>query len=188
MSNQVPDILRGKRLFTLDVSALVAGSKYRGEFEERLKKCIKEVMDAGDIILFIDEIHAHRRGFGRGLHRRGRHPEAAAVPRRDPGGGHHHRRVPQALREGLRARAFQPITVGEPNEEQALRIMEGLRDRYEAHHQVHFTDEALQAAVSLSSRYIQDRFLPDKAIDVLDEAGAHAHPQHDAAQGAARAR
>ena len=175
VSNQVPDILRGKRLFTLDVSALVAGSKYRGEFEERLKKCIKEVMDAGDIILFIDEMHTLiGAGSAEGSIDAGRHPEAAAVARRDPGDRrHHHRRVPQAPREGLGARAALPaITVGEPNEEQAMRIMEGLRDRYEAHHQVHFTDDALQAAVALSSRYIQDRFLPDKAIDVLDEAGA----------------
>ncbi len=120
------------------------------------------------------DAHAHRRGLGRGLHRRRRHPEAAAVARRDPGIGattideyRKHLEKDSALE-----RRFQPITVGEPNEEQALRIMEGLRDRYEAHHQVHFTDEALQAAVTLADRYIQDRFLPDKAIDVLDEAGA----------------
>ncbi len=119
--------------------------------------------------------HAHRRGIGRGLHRRGRHPEAAAVAAARSG---HRATTIDEYRKHLEKdsaleRRFQPITVGEPNEEQALRIMEGLRDRYEAHHRVHFTDEALQAAVTLADRYIQDRFLPDKAIDVLDEAGAH---------------
>ena len=175
VSNQVPDILRGKRLLTLDVSALVAGSKYRGEFEDRLKKCIKEVKDAGDIILFIDEMHTLiGAGSAEGS------IDAAAILKPPLSRGdiqvigattideyRKHLEKDSALE-----RRFQPITVGEPNEEQALRIMEGLRDRYEAHHQVHFTDEALQAAVTLSDRYIQDRFLPDKAIDVMDEAGA----------------
>ena len=175
VSNQVPDILRGKRLFTLDVSALVAGSKYRGEFEERLKKCIKEVMDAGDIILFIDEMHTLiGAGSAEGS------IDAAAILKPPLSRGEiqvigattidEYRK--HLEKDSALERRFQPITVGEPNEEQALRIMEGLRDRYEAHHQVHFTDEALQAAVTLADRYIQDRFLPDKAIDVLDEAGA----------------
>ena len=175
VSNQVPDILRGKRLFTLDVSALVAGSKYRGEFEERLKKCIKEVMDAGDIILFIDEMHTLiGAGSAEGS------IDAAAILKPPLSRGEiqvigattidEYRK--HLEKDSALERRFQPITVGEPNEEQAMRIMEGLRDRYEAHHQVHFTDEALQAAVNLSNRYIQDRFLPDKAIDVLDEAGA----------------
>ena len=175
VSNQVPDILRGKRLFTLDVSALVAGSKYRGEFEERLKKCIKEVMDAGDIILFIDEMHTLiGAGSAEGS------IDAAAILKPPLSRGEiqvigattidEYRK--HLEKDSALERRFQPVTVGEPNEEQALRIMEGLRDRYEAHHQVHFTDEALQAAVTLSDRYIQDRFLPDKAIDVLDEAGA----------------
>ena len=175
VSNQVPDILRGKRLITLDVSALVAGSKYRGEFEDRLKKCIKEVKDAGDIILFIDEMHTLiGAGSAEGS------IDAAAILKPPLSRGEiqvigattidEYRK--HLEKDSALERRFQPITVGEPNEEQALRIMEGLRDRYEAHHQVHFTDEALQAAVTLSDRYIQDRFLPDKAIDVMDEAGA----------------
>ena len=175
VSNQVPDILRGKRLLALDVSALVAGSKYRGEFEDRLKKCIKEVKDAGDIILFIDEMHTLiGAGSAEGS------IDAAAILKPPLSRGEiqvigattidEYRK--HLEKDSALERRFQPITVGEPNEEQALRIMEGLRDRYEAHHQVHFTDEALQAAVTLSDRYIQDRFLPDKAIDVMDEAGA----------------
>ena len=175
VSKQVPDILRGKRLLTLDVSALVAGSKYRGEFEDRLKKCIKEVKDAGDIILFIDEMHTLiGAGSAEGS------IDAAAILKPPLSRGEiqvigattidEYRK--HLEKDSALERRFQPITVGEPNEEQALRIMEGLRDRYEAHHQVHFTDEALQAAVTLSDRYIQDRFLPDKAIDVMDEAGA----------------
>ncbi len=175
VSNQVPDILRGKRLLTLDVSALVAGSKYRGEFEDRLKKCIKEVKDAGDIILFIDEMHTLiGAGSAEGS------IDAAAILKPPLSRGEiqvigattidEYRK--HLEKDSALERRFQPITVGEPNEEQALRIMEGLRDRDEAHHQVHFTDEALQAAVTLSDRYIQDRFLPDKAIDVMDEAGA----------------
>ena len=175
VSNQVPDILRSKRLFTLDVSALVAGSKYRGEFEDRLKKCIKEVKDAGDIILFIDEMHTLiGAGSAEGS------IDAAAILKPPLSRGEiqvigattidEYRK--HLEKDSALERRFQPVTVGEPNEEQAMRIMEGLRDRYEAHHQVHFTDEALQAAVTLSDRYIQDRFLPDKAIDVMDEAGA----------------
>ncbi len=175
VSNQVPDILRGKRLITLDVSALVAGSKYRGEFEDRLKKCIKEVKDAGDIILFIDEMHTLiGAGSAEGS------IDAAAILKPPLSRGEiqvigattidEYRK--HLEKDSALERRFQPITVDEPNEEQALRIMEGLRDRYEAHHQVHFTDEALRAAVTLSDRYIQDRFLPDKAIDVMDEAGA----------------
>ena len=175
VSNQVPDLLHGKRIVTLDVSSLVAGSKYRGEFEERLKKCIKEVMDAGDVILFIDEIHTIiGAGSAEGS------IDAAAILKPPLSRGEiqvigattidEYRR--HLEKDSALERRFQPITIGEPNEEQAVRIMEGLRDRYEAHHHVHFTDEALHAAVSLSNRYIQDRFLPDKAVDVLDEAGA----------------
>lgn len=175
VANQVPDLLRNKRLFTLDVSALVAGSKYRGEFEDRLKKCIKEVQDAGDIILFIDEMHTLiGAGSAEGS------IDAAAILKPPLSRGEiqvigattidEYRK--HLEKDSAFERRFQPITVGEPNEEQAIRILGGLRDRYEAHHQVHFTDEALQAAVEMSDRYIQDRFLPDKAIDVIDEAGA----------------
>ena len=175
VANQVPDLLRNKRLFTLDVSALVAGSKYRGEFEDRLKKCIKEVQDGGDIILFIDEMHTLiGAGSAEGS------IDAAAILKPPLSRGEiqvigattidEYRK--HLEKDSALERRFQPITIGEPNEEQAIRILGGLRDRYEAHHQVHFTDEALQAAVEMSDRYIQDRFLPDKAIDVIDEAGA----------------
>ncbi|MEF9925032.1 MAG: ATP-dependent Clp protease ATP-binding subunit [Raoultibacter sp.] len=175
VADQVPDLLRNKRVLTLDVSALVAGSKYRGEFEDRLKKCIKEVQDAGDIILFIDEIHTLiGAGSAEGS------IDAAAILKPPLSRGEIQVIGATTLdeyrkhleKDSALERRFQSITVGEPSEEAAMRIMEGLRDRYEAHHQVHFSDEALQAAVQLSSRYIQDRFLPDKAIDVIDEAGA----------------
>lgn len=174
-SNQVPDILRGRRIFTLDVSGLVAGSKYRGEFEERLKRCIKEVVDAGDIILFIDELHTViGAGSAEGS------IDAAAILKPPLSRGEIQIIGATTLdeyrkhieKDAALERRFQPITIGEPNEEQSIRIMEGLRERYATHHHVEFTDEALAAAVQLSDRYIQDRFLPDKAIDVLDEAGA----------------
>ncbi|MBQ9068275.1 MAG: ATP-dependent Clp protease ATP-binding subunit [Eggerthellaceae bacterium] len=174
-SNQVPDILRDRRIFTLDVSGLVAGSKYRGEFEERLKKCVKEVIDAGDIILFIDELHTViGAGSAEGS------IDAAAILKPPLSRGEIQIIGATTLdeyrkhieKDAALERRFQPITIGEPSEEQSLRIMEGLRERYATHHHVEFTDEALQAAVQLSDRYIQDRFLPDKAIDVLDEAGA----------------
>ena len=175
VSNQVPDILRGKRLITLDVSALVAGSKYRGEFEERLKKVIKEVIDAKDVILFIDEMHTLiGAGSAEGS------IDAAAILKPPLSRGEiqvigattidEYRK--HLEKDSALERRFQTIMVNEPSEEQTVRILEGLRDKYEAHHQVHYSDEALQSAVSLSNRYIQDRYLPDKAIDVIDEAGA----------------
>lgn len=175
VAEQVPDILRNVRVVTLDVSALVAGSKYRGEFEERLKKCIKEVESAGDIILFIDELHTL---IGAGAAEGS--IDAAAILKPPLSRGEIQIIGATTLDEYRKhlekdsafERRFQTVTVKEPNEEQAVRIMEGLRDRYEAHHKVHFTDDALRAAVTLADRYIQDRFLPDKAIDVLDEAGA----------------
>lgn len=175
VADQVPDIIRNMRIVTLDVSALVAGSKYRGEFEERLKKCIKEVEQAGDIILFIDELHTL---IGAGAAEGS--IDAAAILKPPLSRGEIQIIGATTLDEYRKhlekdsafERRFQTVMVKEPSEEQAVRILEGLRDRYEAHHHVHFTDDALCAAVSLSDRYIQDRFLPDKAIDVLDEAGA----------------
>ena len=173
--DQVPDILRNRRLVTLDVSALVAGSKYRGEFEERLKKCIKEVEQADDIILFIDELHTI---IGAGAAEGSMDAAAILKPPLSRGeiqiiGATTLDEYRKHLeKDSALERRFQTLVVKEPNEEQAVRIMEGLRDKYEEHHHVHFSDEALQAAVSLSDRYIQDRFLPDKAIDVIDEAGA----------------
>ena len=175
VADQVPDIISGKRVITLDVSALVAGSKYRGEFEERLKKVIKEVVKDGNIILFIDEMHTIiGAGSAEGS------IDAAAILKPPLSRGELQvigATTTEEYRKHLEndsalARRFQTVNVKEPSEEQALRILDGLRDRYEAHHHVRYSDEALQAAVSMSSRYIQDRFLPDKAIDVLDEAGA----------------
>ena len=175
VADQVPDILRNRRLVTLDVSALVAGSKYRGEFEERLKKCIKEVEQADDIILFIDELHTI---IGAGAAEGSMDAAAILKPPLSRGeiqiiGATTLDEYRKHLeKDSALERRFQTLVVKEPNEEQAVRVMEGLRDKYEEHHHVHFSDEALQAAVSLSDRYIQDRFLPDKAIDVIDEAGA----------------
>ena len=175
VGEKVPEMLKGKRIVTLDIPALVAGSKYRGEFEERMKKCISEVIAAGNVILFIDEIHTLiGAGSAEGS------IDAAAILKPPLSRGElqvigattieeYRKRLEK---DSALERRFQSVNIGEPSEEQAVRIMEGLRDRYEEHHGVHFTDEALQAAVNLSGRYIQDRFLPDKAIDLLDEAGA----------------
>ncbi|MGI6217045.1 MAG: ATP-dependent Clp protease ATP-binding subunit [Coriobacteriales bacterium] len=174
-AQQVPDILRDKRIVSIDVSALVAGSKFRGEFEERLKRVIKEVKDAGDVIMFIDEMHTLvGAGSAEGS------IDAAAILKPPLS-----RREIQVIgattsdefrkyleKDSALERRFQPVLVGEPDEEEAIKILDGLRDRYEAHHRVHFTDDAIKAAVELSDRYVQDRFLPDKAIDVMDEAGA----------------
>ena len=175
VADQVPDIISGKRVITLDVSALVAGSKYRGEFEERLKKVIKEVVKDGNVILFIDEMHTI---IGAGSAEGSIDAAAILKPPLSRGelqviGATTTEEYRKHLeKDSALARRFQTVNVKEPSEEQALRILDGLRDRYEAHHHVRYSDEALQAAVSMSSRYIQDRFLPDKAIDVLDEAGA----------------
>lgn len=175
VADQVPDIISGKRVITLDVSALVAGSKYRGEFEERLKKVIKEVVKDGNIILFIDEMHTI---IGAGSAEGSIDAAAILKPPLSRGelqviGATTTEEYRKHLeKDSALARRFQTVNVKEPSEEQALRILDGLRDRYEAHHHVRYSDEALRAAVSMSSRYIQDRFLPDKAIDVLDEAGA----------------
>ena len=175
VADQVPDIISGKRVVTLDVFALVAGSKYRGEFEERLKKVIKEVVKDGNIILFIDEMHTI---IGAGSAEGSIDAAAILKPPLSRGelqviGATTTEEYRKHLeKDSALARRFQTVNVKEPSEEQALRILDGLRDRYEAHHHVRYSDEALQAAVSMSTRYIQDRFLPDKAIDVLDEAGA----------------
>ncbi len=172
---QVPDILRDKRVVTLDVSALVAGSKYRGEFEDRLKAVVKEVKDAGDVILFIDEIHTLvGAGSAEGS------IDAAAILKPPLSRGEM-----QAIgatttdefrkyfeRDSALARRFQTVTVEEPSVDQTVTILEGLSDKYEAHHRVHYTHDALQSAAKMANRYVQDRFLPDKAIDLLDEAGA----------------
>ena len=172
VAKKVPDILRGVRIVSLDVSSIVAGSKYRGEFEDRLKKCIKEVQEAGNVILFIDEIHTLvGAGSAEGS------IDASAILKAPLARGELQVIGATTLdeyrkhleKDAALERRFQPLTVGEPSEEQAERILEGLRGRYEEHHKVHFTDDALQTAVQLADRYIQDRYLPDKAIDVIDE-------------------
>ena len=176
VNGDVPENLKDKTIFSLDMGSLIAGAKYRGEFEERLKAVLNEIDKSdGKIILFIDEIHTLiGAGSAEGS------IDAAAILKPPLSRGEIQVIGATTLEEFRKhfekdsalARRFQSLTVAEPTSEQAVRIMEGLRDRYEAHHNVHFTDEALQAAVSLSERYIQDRFLPDKAIDVIDEAGA----------------
>ncbi|MDR3315346.1 MAG: ATP-dependent Clp protease ATP-binding subunit [Coriobacteriales bacterium] len=172
---QVPDILRHKQLITLDVAALVAGSKYRGEFEERMKRVVKEVKDRTDVILFIDELHTIiGAGSAEGS------IDAAAILKpplsrseiQVIGATTYDEYRKHIEKDTALERRFQPVNIHEPTSNQAYQILEGLRDRYEAHHRVRFTDEALEAAVTLSDRYVQDRFLPDKAIDVIDEAGA----------------
>ena len=171
----VPDMLRGKEIWTLDVAALVAGSKYRGEFEDRLKKVISEVKKSGNAILFIDEMHTIiGAGSAEGS------IDAASILKPPLSRGEiqvigattadEYRK--HIEKDSALERRFQPVNVNEPSIADTLAIIHGLQDRYEKHHHVHYTDAALEAAVTLSDRYIQDRFLPDKAIDVIDEAGA----------------
>ena len=174
-TGNVPDILRGKQIWTLDMASLVAGSKYRGEFEERMKKVVHELEESDSDILFIDEIHTViGAGSAEGS------IDAAAILKPPLSRGEiqvigattaeEYRK--HIEKDSAFERRFQPVNIGEPSPEDALKIIAGLKDRYERHHHVHYTDAAVQAAVTLSSRYVQDRFLPDKAIDVLDEAGA----------------
>ena len=174
-SGSVPDILRGKQIWTLDMAAMVAGSKYRGEFEERLKKVINEVESNKDVILFIDEIHTVLgAGSAEGS------MDAASILKPPLSRGEiqvigattveEYRK--HIEKDSAFERRFQPIIIGEPSTDDTLKILYGLKSRYEKHHHVRYTDKALKSAVSLADRYIQDRFLPDKAIDVIDEAGA----------------
>src|SRR5450759_4751447 len=173
--DEVPETIRGKQLYTLDLAALVAGSKYRGEFEERLKKVIKEIHERGDIILFVDEMHTLvGAGAAEGA------IDAASIIKPALARGELQTIGATTLDEYRKyvekdpalERRFQPINVGEPTVEETIEILRGLRDRYEAHHRVSITDEALEAAANLADRYISDRFLPDKAIDLIDEAGS----------------
>ena len=174
-SGNVPDILRGKQIWTLDLASLVAGSKYRGEVEERMKKVVRELEESKDDILFIDEIHTViGAGSAEGS------IDAASILKPPLSRGEIQvigATTAEEFRKHVEKdsafeRRFQPVNIGEPSPEDTVRIIEGLKDRYEKHHHVSYTDAAIQAAVTLSSRYVQDRFLPDKAIDVLDEAGA----------------
>ena len=174
-SGNVPEILRGRQIWTLDMAAMVAGSKYRGEFEERLKKVINEVEEDKSVILFIDEIHTI---IGAGSAEGSMDAASILKPPLSRGEiqvigattAEEYRK--HIEKDSALERRFQPVMVGEPSPEDTLRILKGLQGRYEEHHHVRYTDEALAAAVTLSNRYVQDRFLPDKAIDVIDEAGA----------------
>ena len=176
-SGNVPDILRGKQVWTLDLASLVAGSKYRGEFEDRMKKVVAELEKSKNDILFIDEIHTViGAGSAEGS------IDAASILKPPLSRGEiqvigattaeEYRK--HVEKDAAFERRFQPVNIGEPNNDDTISIIHGLQDRYEKHHHVHYTEAAIKAAVVLSSRYIQDRFLPDKAIDVLDEAGARA--------------
>ncbi len=174
-SGQVPELLRGKQIYTLDLAALVAGSKYRGEFEERLKKVMKEIGQRGDIILFIDEIHnLVGAGAAEGA------IDAASILKPALARGELQTVGATTLdeyrkyleRDAALERRFQQVKVEQPSIEETQQILRGLRERYEDHHKITITDEALEAAAVLSDRYISERFLPDKAIDLIDEAGS----------------
>jgi len=175
VTGNVPEILRNKRIISISIGSMLAGAKYRGEFEERLKKAIDEVQQHDDMIIFIDEIHTL---VGAGATEGAM--DAANILKPALARGEFQVIGATTLdeykkhieKDAALERRFQPVQVGEPNEEDALEILKGLRDRYEAFHKAKITDEALKAAVSLSNRYITDRFLPDKAIDVVDEAAS----------------
>jgi ATP-dependent Clp protease ATP-binding subunit ClpC len=175
VKGDVPETLKGKQIYTLDLGALVAGSRYRGDFEERLKKVLKEIRTRGDIVLFIDELHTLvGAGAAEGaidaasilkpMLARGELQTIGATTRDE------YRK--HLEKDAALERRFQPIGVDQPTVPHTIEILKGLRDRYEAHHRVSFTDEALVAAANLSDRYISDRYLPDKAIDLIDEAGS----------------
>ncbi len=175
VKGEVPETLKGKQIYTLDLGALVAGSRYRGDFEERLKKVLKEIKTRGDIVLFIDELHTLvGAGAAEGaidaasilkpMLARGELQTIGATTRDE------YRK--HLEKDAALERRFQPIEVAEPTVPHTIEILKGLRDRYEAHHRVTYTDEAIVAAANLADRYISDRFLPDKAIDLIDEAGS----------------
>ncbi len=181
VSGEVPELLKDKRLFSLDLTGMVAGTKYRGDFEERIKKVIDEVKAADNILLFIDEVHTLvGAGSAEGA------VDAANILKPSLARGElqvigattieEYRKYIE--KDAALERRFQPITVGEPSEEEAVEILKGLRDKYEAHHKVKISDEAIEAAVKLSARYIGDRYLPDKAIDLVDEAASRVRLQN----------
>ena len=191
ISGNIPEILRGKRVLSLDLAGMLAGAKYRGEFEERLKNAMAEIKKAGNVVLFIDELHTLvGAGAAEGA------IDAASILKPMLARGEmqcigattlneYHKHIEK---DAALERRFQPVMVGEPSADEAVAILMGLRDRYEAHHRVRITDEAIRAAVTLSDRYISDRFLPDKAIDLVDEAasrvphqGVHRAARHEGA-------
>ena len=174
-AGDVPDTIADKRVLTLDLSGMVAGSKYRGEFEERIKKVIAEVVEAKDVLLFIDEIHTIiGAGGAEGALDASNilKPSLARGELQLIGATTINEYRKYIEKDSALERRFQPVTVDEPSEEESIAILKGLRSRYEEHHRVEITDDALEAAVKLSSRYINDRFLPDKAIDLIDEAAS----------------
>lgn len=177
VEGSVPDTIRGKRVVTLDMSGMVAGSKYRGEFEERIKRVIDEVIKSGKVLLFIDEMHTIIGAGGaegsldasnilKPLLARGELQVIGATTREE-----YRKRIEK---DAALERRFQPVVIEEPSEEESILILKGLREKYEDHHRVRITDEALEAAVKLSARYINDRYLPDKAVDLMDEAASKA--------------
>ncbi|MBU8787921.1 MULTISPECIES: ATP-dependent protease ATP-binding subunit ClpC [Bacillus] len=175
INNEVPEILRDKRVMTLDMGTVVAGTKYRGEFEDRLKKVMDEIRQAGNIILFIDELHTLiGAGGAEGAIDASNilKPSLARGELQCIGATTLDEYRKYIEKDAALERRFQPIQVDQPSPEESIQILKGLRDRYEAHHRVSITDEAIEAAVKLSDRYISDRFLPDKAIDLIDEAGS----------------
>ncbi|MBY0224124.1 ATP-dependent Clp protease ATP-binding subunit [Sporosarcina aquimarina] len=175
VNNEVPEILRDKRVMTLDMGTVVAGTKYRGEFEDRMKKVMEEIRQAGNIILFIDELHTLiGAGGAEGAIDASNilKPSLARGELQCIGATTLDEYRKYIEKDAALERRFQPIQVDEPTVEETIQIIRGLRDRYEAHHRVKITDEAVEAAAKMSDRYISDRFLPDKAIDLMDEAGS----------------
>lgn len=175
VSGNIPELLKGKRVVTLDIPSMVAGSKYRGEFEERLKKVMDEIRQSNDVIIFIDEVHTIvGAGGAEGAIDASNilKPALARGELQCIGATTIDEYRKNIEKDAALERRFQPVVVGEPTKEEAVQILKGLRDKYEAHHRVKITDDALEAAVNLSDRYITDRFLPDKAIDLIDEAAA----------------
>ena len=175
IAGEVPENLKNKRVVTLDISSIVAGAKYRGDFEERLKKCLQEIKKAGNVILFIDEIHTIvGAGAAEGAIDAANilKPLLARAEIQVIGATTLNEYRKYIEKDAALERRFQPVIVGEPTVEEAIQILTGIRDKYEAHHKVEITDSAIKAAVELSSRYVNDRYLPDKAIDLMDEAAS----------------
>src|SRR5579875_1355581 len=180
VAGDIPETLRNKRVMVLDMGTVVAGTKYRGEFEDRLKKITEEIRHAGNVILFIDELHTLiGAGGAEGAIDASNilKPALARGELQCIGATTLAEYRKHIEKDAALERRFQPITVDQPSPEEAIQILKGLRDRYEAHHRVKITDEALEAAVRLSDRYITDRFLPDKAIDLIDEAASRVRLQ-----------
>ena len=180
VEENIPEVLRGRRVVSLDLAAMLAGAKYRGEFEERLKNAMAEIRSVGNIVMFIDELHTI---VGAGASEGAIDAANILKPMLARGEiqcigattlSEYHKHIEK---DGALERRFQPVQVGEPSKEESIAILAGLRDRYEAHHRVHITDEALKAAVYLSDRYISDRCLPDKALDLIDEAASRVRIQ-----------